>query len=140
MSKEKEYSNGEVTIVWKPDLCIHSANCVKGLPGVFDTNKRPWINAEGATTQEIIDQVKKCPSGALSTYMNSGDKPGPTQEKIKIVLAKDGPILIDGPVQLEKAEGQKIETGDTTALCRCGESKNKPFCDGSHHGIGFKGE
>ena len=71
MSKEKEYTNGEVTVVWKPELCIHSANCVKGLPGVFDTNKRPWINANGATTTEIIDQVKKCPSGALSTYLNS---------------------------------------------------------------------
>ena len=71
MSKEKEYTNGEVTVVWKPELCIHSANCVKGLPGVFDANKRPWINANGATTSEIIDQVKKCPSGALSTYLNS---------------------------------------------------------------------
>lgn len=66
----KEYTNGEVTIVWKPNLCQHSANCVRGLPGVFDSSKKPWINAQGATTQEIVDQVAKCPSGALSSYMN----------------------------------------------------------------------
>ena len=66
----KKYSNGEVTVVWKPDTCIHSAICFKGLSGVFDPRKRPWITLEGATTNEIIEQVKKCPSGALSFYMN----------------------------------------------------------------------
>lgn len=62
----KEYTNGEVTIVWKPEACIHSAMCVNGLPGVFNSKAKPWINAEGATTDEIVAQVKKCPSGALS--------------------------------------------------------------------------
>ena len=139
MSKEKEYSNGEVTIVWKPDLCIHSANCVKGLPGVFDTKKRPWINANGANTEEIIEQVKNCPSGALSTYMNADGKPGSTEKPLNVVLAKDGPILVNGPIHLEDDNGVKIESGETCALCRCGASKNKPFCDGSHTAIGFEG-
>jgi uncharacterized Fe-S cluster protein YjdI len=67
----KKYTNGEVTILWKPNLCIHSAVCFKGLHKVFDPQKRPWITPENATTQEIIDQVKKCPSGALSFYLNS---------------------------------------------------------------------
>ncbi|MBK7870018.1 MAG: (4Fe-4S)-binding protein [Saprospiraceae bacterium] len=66
----KEYSNGEVTIVWKSALCEHSANCVRGLPEVFDVKASPWINAQGATTEQIIAQVNKCPSGALSFYMN----------------------------------------------------------------------
>ena len=66
-----KYSNGEVTIVWKPAICIHSAKCFKGLPEVFDPKKRPWINAEGATTERIIEQVKICPSGALSFFMNA---------------------------------------------------------------------
>lgn len=56
MSKTKEYSNGEVTIVWKPSLCIHSKNCVTGLPEVFDINKRPWINSNGSTSEKMIDQ------------------------------------------------------------------------------------
>lgn len=72
MSREKiHYTNGEVTVVWQPKLCQHSANCVRGLPTVFDYKKRPWVNAEGADTEAIIDQVKKCPSGALSFFMNT---------------------------------------------------------------------
>ena len=67
----KEYSNGEVTIVWKNSLCSHSANCVKGLSSVFKLKESPWITPEGSTTEKIIEQVKKCPSGALSFYLNS---------------------------------------------------------------------
>lgn len=74
MSEQKEitkhYSNGEVTIIWKPHLCIHSGNCVRGLPAVFRSGERPWIRPEGAGTDAMIDQVKKCPSGALSYRMN----------------------------------------------------------------------
>ena len=66
----KEYTNGEVTIVWKAGLCIHSANCVRGLPQVFNSKALPWVNPEGAGTQAIVDQINKCPSGALSYYMN----------------------------------------------------------------------
>jgi uncharacterized Fe-S cluster protein YjdI len=72
MAKETfKYTNGEMTIVWKPDLCIHSGNCARGLPSVFQPRKKPWINAEAATSAEIIEQVKKCPSGALSFFMNN---------------------------------------------------------------------
>ena len=67
----KEYTNGEVTIVWKNALCMHSGNCYTGLPTVFDPGRRPWIDPNAATTEEIINQVKKCPSGALSFYMNN---------------------------------------------------------------------
>jgi uncharacterized Fe-S cluster protein YjdI len=67
----KQYTNGEVTITWKPQVCRHSSNCFHGLPKVFDPGRRPWIDPKASTTREIIDQVKKCPSGALSTVMNS---------------------------------------------------------------------
>ncbi|CAN5675269.1 (4Fe-4S)-binding protein [soil metagenome] len=67
----KHYTNGEVTITWKAHVCQHSGRCFTGLPQVFDFEKRPWINPEGATTQQIIDQVKRCPSAALSTSLNS---------------------------------------------------------------------
>jgi uncharacterized Fe-S cluster protein YjdI len=67
------YTNGEITIVWKPDSCIHSTFCWKGLVEVFNPKKRPWIEANGATTEQIIEQVKKCPSGALSFYMNDDE-------------------------------------------------------------------
>jgi len=67
----KKYDNGEVTVIWKPDLCQHSGNCVRGLPQVFDPNQKPWINIEGADTEAIITQVGKCPSGALSYELHS---------------------------------------------------------------------
>jgi len=67
---DKEYTNNEVTVVWKPQLCTHSANCARGLPKVFQPKEKPWINPEAASTQNIIDQVLKCPSGALTTYLN----------------------------------------------------------------------
>ena len=66
----KHYTNGEVTIVWQNKLCSHSANCVRGLPQVFNAKDPPWIKPENASTQELIAQVKKCPSGALSYFMN----------------------------------------------------------------------
>lgn len=72
MSIEKHtYTNGEVTIVWQPKLCIHSGNCVRGLPAVFNNRERPWIKPEGADTEAIIEQVKKCPSGALTFILNT---------------------------------------------------------------------
>jgi uncharacterized Fe-S cluster protein YjdI len=64
--ERKEYSNGEITIVWQPKKCIHSGVCVKTLPKVYNTKEHPWIKPENASTQEIIDQVGRCPSGALS--------------------------------------------------------------------------
>jgi len=70
----KKYSNGEVTIVWKPHLCEHSGNCVFGLPRVFDVNRKPWIDPHAETTEAIVKQVKLCPSGALSFYLNQQQK------------------------------------------------------------------
>jgi uncharacterized Fe-S cluster protein YjdI len=64
--EDYEYPNGEITIVWKPKSCIHSGVCVKSLANVYDPKARPWIKPGNATTQELIDQVAKCPSGALS--------------------------------------------------------------------------
>jgi uncharacterized Fe-S cluster protein YjdI len=70
MEKIKEYTNGEVTIVWQPDLCAHAAFCGRELPEVFKPKERPWICPEGAETERIIKQIKRCPSGALSYFMN----------------------------------------------------------------------
>ena len=64
-----KYNNGEVTVIWQPDLCKHSGVCVRGLPKVFDPKRKPWIDASQSTTLHIVEQVKKCPSGALSFLM-----------------------------------------------------------------------
>ncbi|HRX10202.1 MAG TPA: (4Fe-4S)-binding protein [Draconibacterium sp.] len=76
MEKEivKKYSNGELTVVWKPGLCIHSGVCVRTLPKVYNTKERPWIKPENASTGDLIAQINNCPSGALSFFMNSGEE------------------------------------------------------------------
>ncbi|MFC2133157.1 (4Fe-4S)-binding protein [Bacteroidota bacterium] len=71
---KKKYTNGEVTVVWEPSKCIHSAICISGLPSVFDVNKRPWVTIDGIETGKIISQVKECPSGALTYFMNEAEK------------------------------------------------------------------
>lgn len=67
----KRYSNGEITIIWKPDLCIHAGICVRTLPQVYNVRERPWVKPENATTQQLIDQIDRCPSKAL-TYERNG--------------------------------------------------------------------
>ncbi|MFH4964970.1 (4Fe-4S)-binding protein [Gaetbulibacter sp. M235] len=71
MSDTKNYTNGEVTIVWNAEKCIHSAICVKGLPNVFKPKEKPWIKIDNASTEALINQVKNCPSGALSYFINA---------------------------------------------------------------------
>jgi len=68
MSKDitKRYTNGEVTVVWQPSLCVHSAICFRGLPAVFDPRRRPWVVLDGQSTGAIVAQIEECPSGALS--------------------------------------------------------------------------
>ncbi|MEI7734891.1 MAG: (4Fe-4S)-binding protein [Ferruginibacter sp.] len=69
--KTHKYTNGSVTIIWKPDTCIHSGICARGLIQVFDPKRKPWIDTSQADTESIIEQVKQCPSGALSFIMNN---------------------------------------------------------------------
>ena len=138
----KKYTNGEVTIVWKPARCIHSTKCFNGLPAVFDPAKRPWVNADSASTKEIIRQVSECPSTALSYYLNS-DGEEVTEENIEIdtvVEAKpNGPLFVYGNITVKKPDGTMEKRSNVTAFCRCGNSQNKPFCDGSHVKAEFKG-
>lgn len=71
MQQTHKYTNGEVTIIWKPAICQHTGICFRGLGLVFDPRRRPWIDPLAATTEEIINQVNKCPSKALSYEMNN---------------------------------------------------------------------
>jgi len=139
----KEYSNGEVTIVWQPDKCIHSRVCWQGeqsLPGVFNPKIRPWINAQGAETERIITQVNKCPSGALSFYMNADGKPEEEADVEHIVeVTPNGPLMVYGNISVKHADGSETRRSKVTAFCRCGASGNKPYCDGTHTKIAFEG-
>lgn len=138
----KKYTNGEVTIVWKPSTCIHSTLCWNskmGLPEVFNPKERPWIKPENGATEKIVEHVKKCPSGALSFYYNN-EKPQPVETTAENVVETmpNGPLMVYGNLVVKDTSGNETHKNKVTAFCRCGASNNKPYCDGSHVKIGFK--
>ncbi|MDC6403898.1 MULTISPECIES: (4Fe-4S)-binding protein [Maribacter] len=145
MDKEivKEYTNGELTVVWKPKKCIHSEVCVKTLPEVYDPNGKPWITPENASTEALKSQIEACPSGALTFYMNGSTKEASEKteegQKTAIAVLANGPLRVSGNLQIQLASGETVQKEGTTGFCRCGASENKPFCDGSHRKIQFIG-
>jgi len=141
------YKNDRITVSWDSVACIHAAECIKSLDKVFDTGKRPWINVDAATNDEIIIAIGKCPSGALEYSEEKGSKVHEESDDLKkgnipnvtITVAKNSGLRVSGNIRLEDAEGNLIETKEKFTLCRCGASQNKPFCDGTHKSIGFEG-
>lgn len=138
----KHYTKGALTVVWKPDRCIHSTVCWRNLRDVFDPSVRPWVNMEGADEARIIEQVSHCPSGALSYVLDKKETAGgqETEMTTAMEVMKNGPLIVYGNVVVKDSKGNEIRKSKTTAFCRCGASGNKPFCDGSHMKIGFKDE
>ncbi|MDC6387655.1 (4Fe-4S)-binding protein [Maribacter sp. PR1] len=143
MDKEiiKEYTNGELTVVWKPKKCIHSEVCVKKLPEVYKPQEKPWITPEEASTSALKAQINECPSGALTFYMNHGEKQKVTKsdQKAEVTVLANGPLKIIGDLHIQLASGETVQKEGATGFCRCGASENKPFCDGSHRKIKFIG-
>lgn len=137
----KEYTNGEITVVWRPDMCIHSTNCWRQMIEVFNPRARPWVNMDGGTSQEIADQVGRCPSGALAVRWHHGQSAAAraTDPMFEVEVTENGPLLVQGPVLVKNHTGEPQEHPIVVALCRCGASANKPYCDGSHGRVGFKG-
>lgn len=139
MVKKKEYSNEEVTIVWQPEKCIHSGVCFKGLPSVFQPKAKPWIKIDTASTDEIVKQVKACPSGALSYYRNSESGKIEGSFETRVEVRENGPLLVYGTLKVTHKDGKEEIKNRTTAFCRCGASHNKPYCDGTHNKNDFIG-
>ncbi len=135
---ERIYRNDRITVSWEPKLCIHVGNCFRGLPAVFKPQSRPWIAINAATADQIAEVVMTCPTGALH-FERLDDGP---QEQPPAVTSIDvrlnGPLFIRGPVRISGAGGRLIRQDTRVALCRCGYSENKPFCDGSHRRVGFR--
>lgn len=141
----KQYSNKEVTVIWKPKLCIHAAVCVKTLPEVYKPDEKPWILPENASGEALIAQIKKCPSGALTYKVKDSSieeganaKENNTMET-KVEVLENGPLMVHGSLQVTDSSGNTETKKRATAFCRCGASQNKPYCDGGHNGINFKG-
>ncbi len=137
----KEYKKDELSIYWRPSMCIHAGECVKRLPAVYDPDRKPWIDTSKADINELMHQIDHCPSGALSYKITSkeldaSENTSPTP--CTIDLAPNGPLLVEGDFTITFQDG-KIETfSGKKALCRCGASQNKPFCDGAHSKVNFQ--
>jgi CDGSH-type Zn-finger protein len=137
--RRENYPAGRITIHDNRSICAHAGHCTDGLKSVFKYGSEPWIDPAGGSVEAIIETVRRCPSGALN-YSLDGAEAKDQERKPAITVTKDGPYAIVGAVQLS---GQPRAQGASTehyTLCRCGESRNKPLCDGSHWSIGFRDE
>jgi uncharacterized Fe-S cluster protein YjdI/CDGSH-type Zn-finger protein len=135
--KVRHYSDDKIDISYDARRCIHAAECVRGLPTVFDAARRPWILATAADADAIASVIEKCPSGALHFTRLDGGAPETSPEHTTIVPMPRGPLFVRGRVELRATDGSLIVEDTRLALCRCGQSHNKPFCDNSHLDAGF---
>ena len=140
---KKEYTIGDLTVIWEPARCIHAGVCFRSLPEVFRPRERPWIQLDKAEKDKIIATVKACPSAAISIKTSP---PPPmlfiesvSGEQGKVNIITNGPAKMLGPCVIKMPDGSVIEKPNGVSLCRCGASATKPFCDGSHKRIGFTG-
>jgi CDGSH-type Zn-finger protein/uncharacterized Fe-S cluster protein YjdI len=132
------YANDAVEVLWEPTLCIHVRNCVGGLPGVFDPERRPWVDVDAADAAAIAATILTCPTGALHFRRLDGGAQEEPQGETEVEPRPNGPLFVRGQVRIVDDEGRVIREDTRLALCRCGASANKPFCDGSHRRIGFR--
>jgi len=150
---DRDYSNDEITVHWRPDKCVHATICYTKLRSVFDPSRRPWIRMDKGTSDKIIDIVNQCPTDALTYTRINNPKKKEEKEKLpdlkeetkenkepptKILIIENGPALVSGEFEIKDINGVKMAKANNIALCRCGKSSTLPFCDGTHNKIGFK--
>ncbi len=139
MSKQKIYnfSGKEIEVSWDSRLCIHIAECSQAKGELFLTGRQPWCLPDLVSKEEVRDVVQRCPSGAL-TY---NDKDGQQEQAVSdnsVTVAYNGPLFVTGDLEIENAPQDMPGIRFRAALCRCGLSKNKPFCDNSHEAANFR--
>ena len=133
------YVGDGVTIYDDRSRCAHAGKCTDNLASVFKMGTEPWVDAKGASVADIIRVIKTCPSGALSYTTQTDGEPEEEQHGPKVTVAVDSPYHARG-VEIVAGDGKSYDGRERQALCRCGGSRNKPFCDGTHWYIGFKHE
>jgi uncharacterized Fe-S cluster protein YjdI len=132
------YANDAIEVRWEPRLCIHTGNCWRNLGEVFDPEARPWVNVDGADPERIAETILTCPTGALHFRRLDGGPQEEPEEPTTVDPRPNGPLFVRGRVRIVDADGEIIREDTRVALCRCGASANKPFCDGTHRAIGFQ--
>ena len=133
----KTYRGDAIEVSFDLDLCTHIGECLRRSPDVFQLRRRPWIVPDAASADEIANVVERCPSGALQYRRLDGGAQERGPEPAQLVPMRNGPLLVRGRVEVKHEDGT-VETLPRAALCRCGESANKPFCDNTHLRTGFR--
>jgi CDGSH-type Zn-finger protein/uncharacterized Fe-S cluster protein YjdI len=133
----KDYVGKEITIRYDAARCIHAGECVRGAPQVFDSAARPWIQPDGASAEHLVQVVARCPTGALSAHTADGQTLEPAPERNTASVQAAGPLYLRGRISIPGGEHATLAEYTRVALCRCGHSASKPFCDGSHKRSGF---
>ena len=133
------YAGARITIHDNRSICAHAGHCTDRLASVFKYGSEPWIDPDGASVEAIVEAIGKCPSGALS-YAIEGSNPPRVPRDPAITVTKNGPYAVAGGVRLSDPAWAAGASTETYTLCRCGASRNKPFCDGSHWSAGFNDE
>lgn len=133
MSQSK-YEGKEITVQFNGQRCIHARNCVMTLPQVFEANAPgPWIHPDANPADQLAGMIVTCPSGALTFERSDGGWEEAAPEVNTARVLENGPVAIRGELTIDG-----VKEGFRATLCRCGASRNKPFCDGSHKAIDFK--
>jgi uncharacterized Fe-S cluster protein YjdI/CDGSH-type Zn-finger protein len=133
----RAYTAPEITVYYDVSRCIHVAACVRGLPQVFDTNARPWIQAGNAPAETLAEVVRRCLTGALHYVLGAGPAEAP-DPATSVEVIQNGPLFVRGDLMIVSASAPVRET--RAALCRCGASAHAPYCDNSHRRTGFQAE
>ena len=136
----RQYRSADIAVHWEPEYCIHSAICWRSLPAVFDPQARPWVKTDAAGADEVAWVVGACPSGALSFERLDGGPAEPVPATVSVDPQTDGPLYFRGRLRIIDKQGNVVREATRAALCRCGHSQNKPFCDLSHLRVRFRAE
>jgi len=130
------YPGTQADVTYDASRCIHAARCVHGLPEVFDPHRKPWVEPDRAEdVQALMRVIRACPTGALQYEVAGSSEP--PNEAASVTVSANGPLYLRGDLTIVDSDGETIDTGTRLALCRCGASAIKPFCDGSHEKVGF---
>ncbi|MFQ5510863.1 MAG: CDGSH iron-sulfur domain-containing protein [Candidatus Krumholzibacteriia bacterium] len=135
-NKRDEYRGKQVTVHDNRGICAHAGFCTDNLSAVFKLGTEPWIDPDGAVVEDVIAQVKRCPSGALSYSIEEAEKRDKDRGPV-VFVAKNGPYAMQGGIELLGETFGDGASREHFTLCRCGGSKNKPFCDGTHWKVEF---
>ncbi len=137
MSKTKTYSGESIDVGWNESLCIHLAECGRSSGELFVGKRQPWCQPDLVAVDDVVSVVKRCSSGALSYTRKDGRAGEAPAERNEIVVSSRGPLYATGDLHLTGAPEDRSGVRFRAALCRCGQSKNKPFCDNTHEASGF---